>query len=55
MFDKVEKMERMFEGLEQLNLRPPLVGHSFRFSQALEALRTFQSGKTTGKVVLELE
>lgn len=55
MFDKVEKMERLFEGLQRLNLRPPLVGHTFPFSKAVDALRTFQSGKTTGKVVLVLD
>ncbi|KAG0592472.1 hypothetical protein KC19_1G254700 [Ceratodon purpureus] len=55
MFDKVEKMERFFEGLQSLNLRAPLVGHTFPFSKALDALRTFQTGKTTGKVVLVLD
>jgi len=55
MFDKVEKMEGLFEGLQSLNLRPPSVGHTFLFSKAVDALRTFQNGKTVGKVVLVLD
>lgn len=54
MFDKLE-FERLFEDLQSLKLRPPVVGHTFPFSKAVDALRTFQTGKTTGKVVLVLD
>jgi hypothetical protein len=34
---------------------PPHVGHAFPFHRALDALTLLQSGKTTGKVVLEVD
>jgi hypothetical protein len=34
---------------------PPHVGHTVPFSGAVEALTLLQSGKTTGKVLLEVK
>jgi len=47
-------MKEMLTEIEKLNLPAPRVGHRFDFSQMGEALALFQSGKTTGKVVLNL-
>jgi hypothetical protein len=35
-----------------LKLKPPTIGRRFRFDELPTALRTFQSGGTTGKVVV---
>ena len=48
-------MKEMLTEIEKLNLPAPRVGHRFDFSQMGEALALFQSGKTTGKVVLNLK
>ena len=44
----------LLEELYALKLAPPHVGHVFAFEEAREAIRLFQSGRTTGKVVLKL-
>lgn len=52
MFDKVEKMESLFQELQALNLKAPLIGQTFDFENAQAALRKLQSGSTVGKVVI---
>lgn len=55
LFDRVEQLQRLCEELDALQLPPPLVGEEWRFEdQAVDALRSLQSGKTVGKVVLVL-
>ena len=54
LFHQAEMMHRMLREIEQLNLKKPLVGHRFTFDQLKEAILLFQSGKTTGKVVIEI-
>jgi NADPH:quinone reductase-like Zn-dependent oxidoreductase len=54
IYEKNELMKEMLTEIEKLNLPAPIVGHRFDFSQMGEALALFQSGKTTGKVVLNL-
>lgn len=55
LFHQAELMHEMLGEIEKLNLEKPLVGHRFPFEDLKEALLLFQSGKTTGKVVLEME
>jgi len=52
IYEHKELMKEMLTEIEKLNLPAPRVGHRFDFSQMGEALALFQSGKTTGKVVL---
>jgi NADPH:quinone reductase-like Zn-dependent oxidoreductase len=52
MFHKVVVLGELLRDLAQLNLPPPPVGETFAFDDAPRALRRFQSGETTGKVVL---
>jgi NADPH:quinone reductase-like Zn-dependent oxidoreductase len=52
IYEQKELMIEMLNDLEKLKLPPPLVGHRFEFSKMAEALVLFQSGKTTGKVVI---
>jgi NADPH:quinone reductase-like Zn-dependent oxidoreductase len=40
--------------LQELHLPPPHVGETFSFDDAPSALRRLQTGKTVGKVVLEV-
>jgi len=40
--------------LQELHLPPPHVGETFSFDDAPSALRRLQTGKTVGKLVLEV-
>lgn len=54
LYQKVEIMHELLSDIQQLALNPPLVGHTFSFSELHEALKLFQSGSTVGKVVVEV-
>ncbi len=54
LFHHAELMHQILGELKQLDLAKPFVGHRFSFDQLKEALLLFQSGKTIGKVVLEV-
>lgn len=55
LFHHAEIMHQILKELQQLNLEKPFVGHRFSFDKLKEAILLFQSGKTTGKVVLEIK
>ncbi len=55
LFHHAELMHQILEELRQLDLEKPFVGHRFDFEKIKEAILLFQSGKTMGKVVLEVE
>jgi alcohol dehydrogenase len=48
-------MKGMLTEIEKLKLPPPKVGHRFDFSDMGKALALFKSGKTVGKIVLNLK
>ncbi len=52
LYEKVELMHRILAEMRQVDLGKPLIGHTFPLEAAPEAVRLFQSGATTGKVVL---
>lgn len=54
IYEERELMHDMLGEVEALHLPPPVVGHRFDFSKMAEALALFQSGNTTGKVVLTI-
>ena len=54
LFQNVELMHQLLVELEQLNLGKPKIGMSFKFENLPQAIRHFQSGKTIGKVVVNL-
>ncbi|DBA72912.1 TPA: hypothetical protein ACH3X2_009870 [Trebouxia sp. C0005] len=54
MFDKALELANLAAELQELHLPPPHVGETFSFDDAPSALRRLQSGKTVGKVVLEV-
>ena len=52
---QITELAQLAGELQQLNLPPPLVGETFDFADAPSALRRLQTGKTVGKVVLEVD
>lgn len=54
LFQHVEIMHQALNEIWQMNLTKPHVGHRFAFADLKDALLLFQSGKTSGKVVLEI-
>ena len=54
LYERVELMPPMLADLRAMQLAPPHVGHKFPFGELREAILLFQSGKTQGKVVLEI-
>jgi alcohol dehydrogenase len=55
MWDRIDQFKSMAGDLLKLKIRPPHIGHLYPFEKAGEALRFFQSGQSTGKVILEVE
>ena len=54
LYDKVELMEDILSEMAKMNLGKPHVGHTFSFENLHDAIHLFQSGKTTGKVVVSV-
>ncbi len=55
LYHKKELMRQMIDEMEGLNLSPPHIGHVYKFSDLIKAVKIFQSGLTTGKVVVNLD
>ena len=55
MFDKVAELGELLGDLGGLGLPAPAVGARFTFDELPDALRKFQTGQTTGKVVVVVE
>ena len=55
LFDKTELFNDSLKEMAKLNLQKPRIGHLLPFDQMLNAIRLFQTGTTTGKVVLEVK
>lgn len=54
LYDRVEIMHELLAEIRALGLDAPLVGHRFPFEDLKEAIALFQTGKTVGKVVVEV-
>jgi synaptic vesicle membrane protein VAT-1 len=54
LWERAERLPEGYAALERLLSGPPHVGARFPFEQALEAMRFLQSGRTIGKVVLQV-
>eukprot|EP00959_Pyramimonas_sp_CCMP1952_P083526 1746272-Pyramimonas_sp.AAC.1 len=52
--DRMDELEPLIDDMMALALPAPYVGHVFQFAHVPDALRTFQSGRTQGKVVIEV-
>lgn len=51
---QVAELAKLAKELQDLKLPPPHVGDVFDFDDAPSALRKLQTGRTVGKVVLEV-
>lgn len=54
LYERASLMHQLLQELEKLNMEAPHVGHVFPFEQLPDAVRLFQTGKTVGKVVVEV-
>lgn len=52
LYHHAELLRELLLELDAMQLPAPYVGHTFPFEEAQAAIRTFQGGKTMGKVVL---
>ena len=52
LYDKKEKFREILEDVKRYEIGKPVIGHSFEFKDIKKAIRLFQTGKTTGKVVV---
>lgn len=54
LYENAELLRSLLVELEAMKLTPPHVGHLFPFEKLPDAVRLFQTGKTMGKVVVEV-
>ena len=52
LFNQSEIMHQILADLQQMELPPPYVGHTYRFEELREAIRFFQKGENVGKIVV---
>ncbi|MFY0672921.1 MAG: zinc-binding dehydrogenase [Bacteroidia bacterium] len=53
LYDRVDELQHVLDGLIALDIEPPHVGHVFEFEQMHEAIALFRAGKSVGKVVVK--
>ena len=53
LYEKVDVMDNLLHEMADLDLGKPMVGSVFEFDQMHEAIKLFQSGQSTGKVVVK--
>ena len=54
LWNRVEQMQKLYAAMTVAPPSPPLIGHTFPFADAPDALRLLQSGNSVGKIVLEV-
>ena len=54
LYENADKLKHMLDALGKMDLGKPLVGHAFDFRNLKEAVQLFQTGKTVGKVVVNV-
>lgn len=54
LYERAELLHQLLGELDALQLDAPHVGHRFSFDELPNAVRLFQTGKTVGKVVIEV-
>lgn len=55
LYEKKDLMAQILDELKALNLPAPYIGHTFQFNEMHDAIKLFQSGNTTGKVIVEVD
>lgn len=54
LFDRADRLPAAISAALALSPEPPHIGARFSFDELPKALRVLQSGRTTGKVVIEV-
>lgn len=54
LYDRVDALKKMLDEIQSLHLDKPYLGKVFSFEKLKDAIRVFQSGGTTGKIVVEV-
>ena len=54
LYDRVDMLKSMLQEVQALHLEKPYVGVVFPFERLKDAVKEFQSGRTTGKVVVKI-
>ncbi len=54
LYDRVDLFRGMLDTIQKLELEKPYVGSTYPFDSLRDAVRSFQSGKTSGKVVVKV-
>lgn len=52
LYHKKERMGEYFRHIRDLDIGKPYIGHIYPFDELVEAVKYYQQGKTTGKVVV---
>lgn len=55
LYERADLMHQILGEVSQLDLGRPHVGHVFAFDQLVDAMKLFQTGKTIGKVVVNVD
>ena len=54
LYDNADLLHEILEKLSDMDLGVPYVGHTFEFEKLKDAVKLFQTGNTTGKVVVKI-
>lgn len=54
LYDKTELFRKMIEEMKKVSWRKPSIGKVFDFQDSYNAIKYFQSGESTGKIVIKL-
>jgi NADPH:quinone reductase-like Zn-dependent oxidoreductase len=54
IYEKGEYLRKLLDEVIKLNLRKPIINHTYSFENLPDAVRALKSGKTTGKVVVKV-
>lgn len=55
LYERSTLLHQLLADISQLNIGKPKVGHEFAFDDLPAAIRLFQTGKTMGKVIVEIQ
>lgn len=55
LYEQVDMMHEMLKQMSTLDLGKPYVGTTFKFEEMHDAIKLFQSGQSTGKVVVKVK
>lgn len=54
LYERAELLHEILGELNKMDIGKPYIGHTFEFKKLKEAVKLFQTGKTTGKIVVKV-